>query len=130
MNMKSHKIYLIISGITLALIGASLTFFPIAFKKSLDMDLTGQTNVLNDYGAFGMLVVAIGIFSIVASQKKKLLRNATVTITTFFIALFIGRLIGILLQGVPVDGLLMAGAFEVGLGIVGVWIYLSYNAND
>ncbi|MEL7003040.1 MAG: DUF4345 family protein [Bacteroidota bacterium] len=123
---KHLKAYLMISGITLACIGVGLTFLPLVFKGALGMDLSGKINILNDYGAFGMLVLSIGVFSMVSTRKQELIDATAIMVPIFFLVLVIGRLISGTLNGLPIRGLIMAGILELSFGIAGILICLPY----
>lgn len=109
---KYIKTYLIVSGLTLGAIGIGLTFLPLAFKGAFGMDLSGETDIYNDYAAFGMLIFIIGMFSIASTQRQQSVVIAAFVVPALFLALFIGRLISVVLNGLPVKGLLIAGLLE------------------
>lgn len=68
-NSKVLKVYLFVSGLLLTVIGTLTTFSPIKIKANEGIELAGNASALNDVRAFGMLLLAIAILSLIASFK-------------------------------------------------------------
>ncbi len=122
-SLKILKIYLFIAGLILTAIGSLTTFNPIAIKANEGIDIAGNSSALNDVRSFGVLLLAFAFFSFLGSFKNALRKSAAITIPLLFLSLGIGRLLSILLDGMPSDGMVKATGLEIILGILGLVLF-------
>ncbi|WP_196885367.1 DUF4345 domain-containing protein [Aureivirga sp. CE67] len=123
-NSKVLKIFLVISGLILAFIGGSTLIIPTEMKTTAAIEINGNVNLLNDVRAFGMLVLSVGILTISGAFNKKLTFTSNLTSSLLFLTLGLGRLISIIVDGMPVDSLQKATGLEFVLGIIGLILFL------
>lgn len=122
-SLKFLKIYLIISGLLLSVIGTLTAFNPVEIKANEGIEITGNASALNDVRAFGILLLAIAILSFSGAIKVTTKKTAAITVPLLFISLGIGRVISILLDGMPSDGMVKATILEFVLGLTGTILY-------
>ena len=125
-NSKVLKAYLIVSGLLLTFIGGATLIKPVFMKGNAGIDIAGQISVINDIRASGAFILAIALLSLLGAFMKRLTYTSVVALFTLFIALGIGRLVSILIDGMPVEGLLHATVLEFVLGITGVILFGVY----
>lgn len=119
-NSKFLKAYLIISGLLLTFIGGATLIAPVYMKASGGIDIAGHINVLNDIRGFSALILVFALMIVLGVFNKKLTYTSTLISLLLFLSLGVGRLISIVLDGMPVDGLVKATGLEFVLGIIGL----------
>ncbi len=117
---KGIKVYLIIAGALLSFIGGATLLAPIEMKASAGIDLMHNISIINDVRAASALLLTFGVLSILGGWIKTLNFTTLVTSTFIFLSLGIGRLISILIDGMPVDGLVKATGLELILATMGM----------
>lgn len=120
------KIYLVISGLLLTVIGSLTTFNPVNIKANEGIEIAGNASALNDVRSFGMLLLATALFSIIGAFKTSLRKSATISAFLLFLSLGAGRIVSIILDGMPSDGMVKATGLEMILGIAGLIIYFIF----
>ena len=125
-NSKILKLYLIVSGLLLTVIGSLTTFNPINIKASEGIEIAGNASALNDVRSFGTLLLATAIFLIIGAFKNPIRKSAAISAPLLFLSLGIGRVLSILIDGMPSDGIVKATGLEIILGLVGLIIFLVY----
>lgn len=125
-NSNVLKAYLIVSGLLLTFIGGSTLVAPVEMKAGAGIDIAGNINVLNDVRAFSALILTFALTILLGVFNKKLTYTSTLISSLLFLSLGIGRLLSILLDGMPVDGLVKATGLEFILGIVGIIFFALY----
>ncbi|WP_281612749.1 DUF4345 domain-containing protein [Flammeovirga sp. SubArs3] len=125
-NSKTLKVYLLLSGILLSIIGALTSFNPIEIKANEGIILAGNPSALNDVRSFGMLLIATALFSSIGVFKESIRKPAIISVFTLFLSLGLGRVLSIALDGFPSDGILKATVLELVLGIIGVTLFSVY----
>ena len=129
-NSKVLKTFLVISGLLLTFIGGATLFMPVEMKGSAGIDISGSISVINDVRASGTVILAVGILSILGAFVKKLTYTSSLASFLLFLSLGVGRVISILIDGMPVDGLVKATGLEFILGIVGAILFMVYRERN
>lgn len=125
-DSKVLKIYLILSGLLLAFIGSATLFIPVDIKANSGIDIAGQINVINDTRASGALFLGIAILLLSGTFMKRLRYTSSILAPLLFITLGFGRLLSILIDGMPVDGLFKATILEFVLGAIGLFLWIKH----
>ena len=120
------KIYLFVSGALLTVIGGLTTFKTVNIKADEGIEIAGNASALNDVRSFGMLLLATAIILFIGGVKSSLRKSATISAVLLFLSLAIGRLLSILMDGMPSDGIVKATGLEFILGTVGLILFLVY----
>ncbi|MEM6802040.1 MAG: DUF4345 domain-containing protein [Bacteroidota bacterium] len=124
--MKNSKVltaFLILSGLLLTFIGGSTLLMPVEMKAGAGIDIAGNISVLNDTRAAAALIFSTAILSLLGAFKPQLRFSASLASPLLFLSLGSGRLLSILLDGMPVEGLLGASILEFVLGITGAILF-------
>ncbi|NER15397.1 DUF4345 domain-containing protein [Leptobacterium flavescens] len=125
-NSKVLKTFLVVSGLLLTFIGSATLFMPVEMKGGSGIDITGNISVINDVRASSALFLAIAVLTILGAFLKKLTYTSSLVSSLLFLSLGVGRLISILVDGMPVDGLVKATGLEFILGITGAILFAVY----
>ncbi len=125
-NSKVLRGYLIIAGALLTFIGGAQLLFPVAMKASSGIDLAGNISVINDIRAANALILAVALLSHTGAFVKRFTFTSSLVVPLLFLSLATGRIISILLDGMPVEGMLGATGLEVILGLIGAVFFTRY----
>jgi hypothetical protein len=123
------KIYLIVSGLLLTIIGGATLIDPVTIKASSGIDLAGNTNLLNDVRATGSLILTIALLTLSGAYSPKLRYTASIASTLLFISLGLGRIVSIINDGMPYEGIVKATGLEMVLGIIGAILFFIFKNN-
>lgn len=125
-NSKVLKAFLIISGLLLIFIGGAQLLFPVEMKAGSGINIAENISVINDVRASSALILTIAILTILGAFVKKLTFSSSLVSFLLFLSLGVGRVISLLLDGMPVDGLVGATVLEFILGITGAILFTLY----
>lgn len=125
-DSKALKAFLIISGLLLTFIGGATLFIPVEMKTGAGIDIAGNISVINDVRASSALILGIALLTLLGVFQKGLTFTSTLAATLLFLSLGVGRLISILIDGMPVDGLVKATGLEFVLGIAGMILFIVF----
>lgn len=125
-DSKALKAFLIISGLLLTFIGGATLFIPVEMKTGAGIDIAGNISVINDVRASSALILGIALLTLLGAFQKGLTFTSTLAATLLFLSLGVGRLISILIDGMPVDGLVKATGLEFVLGIAGMILFIVF----
>jgi hypothetical protein len=125
-NSKVLKGYLLLAGLLLSFIGASTLLMPVEMKATGGMDIAGEVGILNDVRASSALLLSMAILAISGVFSQKLTYTSSLVSGILFLALGSGRLISIIADGMPAEGLLGATFIEFLFGIAGIIFFLIY----
>jgi len=125
-NSKLLKAYLILAGALLMFIGGATLFAPLAMKGGAGIDLEGNISVLNDVRAASALLLSLGLISFLGAIIKRLIYTSSLISFITLLALGLGRIISLVSDGMPVDGLVKATGLEMILGLLGAAFFLVF----
>ncbi|MEM6347950.1 MAG: DUF4345 domain-containing protein [Bacteroidota bacterium] len=123
-NSKALNAYLIISGLLLTFIGGVTLLMPVEMKTGSGIEVAGNISVLNDIRASSALLLSLAILNLLGAFSQKLKFSASLVSSILFLALGTGRVLSILIDGMPVEGLLGATLLEFILGIAGLILFI------
>lgn len=125
-NSKVLKAILFISGLLLTIIGGAILFMPVVFSARNGIELGDSISLLNDIRASGALMLAGGLLILSGAFISQLRFMATVVSILMFLSLGIGRIVSIVMDGMPAEGLVKATVVEMIIGFVGIFALLKY----
>ncbi|MEL6675421.1 MAG: DUF4345 domain-containing protein [Bacteroidota bacterium] len=125
-DSKVLKAYLIVAGLLLAFIGGATLLMPVALKTGSGIDIAGNINVINDVRASSALLFSLAVVMLTGAFSPKLTYTASLLSAVLFLALGTGRVVSILADGMPVEGLIGATGLEFVLGIVGAILFIRF----
>ena len=112
------KIHLIISVLIVVPVA-----FVYGFKPELSFDMFLETiDEHNFYKAIMGLYLGFSVLWLLGIFKAKFLKIAIITNIIFMLGLGIGRVLSILIDGIPTSGYIFGTIAELFLGIYGIWI--------
>lgn len=125
-NSKVLKAYLIVAGLLLTFIGGATLLDPVTMKGSAGIDIAGNTSVLNDVRASSALLLAVALLTLLGAFRSGLTLTSSLVSTLLFLSLGTGRVLSILIDGMPVDGLVKATGLEFVLGLIGATLFIKF----
>ena len=125
-NSKVLKTYLFISGLMLTGVGAAILFMPVAFSARNGIELGESISLLNDIRAPGAALLASGLLILSGAFVSKLTFTSTVVSILMFLSYGIGRIVSIVMDGMPAEGLVKVTVVEMIIGFLGIFALLKY----
>ena len=110
-----QKIALGISGITSLGIGAFILIAPQAFYSSYDIMLGSEPSLLSEVRASGAGLAALGVIMLTGIFWQVLSQVALIAALTVFLAFPAGRVVGMLADGMPSNGIIGALILELAI---------------
>ncbi|MEM7030968.1 MAG: DUF4345 domain-containing protein [Chloroflexota bacterium] len=129
-NSKVVKTILFVSGLILLGIGSATLFAPVAFLGTSNIDLGGQVNLLSEIRAPGAALLASGLVIILGVFVANLTFTSTVISTLVFLSYGIGRILSIVIDGLPAQEFVAVTVVEMIIGLAGVFVLLKYRESD
>lgn len=121
-----QKIHLIISVIIVVPVA-----FLYAFNPDAEFELFPKTvDEYNFYKAIMGLYLGFSILWMLGIFKSALLKTALITNMIFMLGLGFGRVISILLDGLPTHGYLFGTFAELFLGCYGFWVLIGFKTQQ
>lgn len=125
---KAVKALQFIAGTVGLIIGAGMTFSPIAFQSSAGITLGDNISLLSETRSPGSLLL-IGSIIILASVFKSKLRYIGLVLTSLmYLGYGFGRTISLIVDGVPHQSLLIALVLELIVG--GIALYILWHSDN
>ena len=110
---RFQKITLGIGGVTALAIGTMITLAPHAFYASYGITLGQDPNLLNELRAPGAGLAVFGALMLAGIVRAAMAPIALAVALTVFLAFPVGRIVGIVMDGMPSGSVIGALAFEV-----------------
>lgn len=108
-----EKIALGLSGLTALTIGASILFVPHAFYASYGIRLGDDANLLSELRAPGAGLAGFGLLMLLGIWRQAALPVSLAATLTVFIAFPVGRLVGLIADGMPSGNVIGALVVEL-----------------
>jgi len=125
-NSSMVMVYLILSGLLLTVIGAPFLFMPEKMKSRQGIEISGDSSALNEIRGSSALILAVAILTILGIFIPSLTYSSVLFSALLFFSLGAGRLMSLILDGMPVKALIIATFVELILGIYGAVIFYIY----
>jgi len=125
-NSKMLKIILVISGLIASGIGATILFAPMAFYATVGITLGDNISLLNEIRAPGGALLTSGILIISGAFVDKLTFTATVISTLLYLSYGLSRVMSIVIDGMPAEGIVQAVVLEIVTGLVCFFALVKY----
>ena len=110
---RFQKITLGIGGVTALAIGTMITLAPHAFYASYGITLGQDPNLLNELRAPGAGLAVFGALMLAGIVRAAMAPIALAVALTVFLAFPAGRIVGIVMDGMPSGSVIGALAFEI-----------------
>ncbi|WP_300530797.1 DUF4345 domain-containing protein [uncultured Mameliella sp.] len=113
-----QRITLGIAGATTLAIGLCILVIPHQFYASYGIVLADDASLLSELRAPGAGLAVLGALMLWGIWNSAMRQVAQVAALTVYIAFPAGRLVGLLVDGMPSGGILGALAFEAGIAVL------------
>lgn len=115
---KFQKIILGFSGFIAFAIGSFIALAPVAFYASYGINLDHDPNLLNELRGPGANLAVLGAVVIAGLFIQSLTKTSIAVALVIFLAFPVGRVIGIMTDGMPSESVLTALAIEIVVGLL------------
>ncbi|MFK7738780.1 MAG: DUF4345 domain-containing protein [Planctomycetota bacterium] len=113
---KKLRFLLLLSGLLATAIGAGLLFAPIAFHAQNGIQLRADASLLSELRAPGGALLLAGATMLAGALVRRFAATAAAVGAAVFSSYGVARLVGVGLDGVPNQGIVVATVLELGLG--------------
>ena len=115
---KSRALILLVAGVLLVLVAASILVSPGEFYAANNIRLDSNASLLNELKAPAGFLLVAGLFVIAAIFVAGLTDAALALAATIYLSYAGSRFASMLLDGIPAEGLVQAAILEVVVGLV------------
>ena len=115
---RFEKVILGISGITALGIGVAILAAPHTFYASYGITLGNDASLLSELRAPAACLAALGVLMLAGLVRSTFSQVAIVAALTVFLAFPAGRLVGLLVDGMPSGGIIGALVLELALAVL------------
>ncbi len=131
--MKNSIVLKIILGIgsaTFLLAGSFAAFNPLQYVARNGIDIAGQLTLLNDYRGSGAVLIGAGIIMFLGIIHERMRFTSIVVMSVLYTTFALGRIISIIADGLPVEGLVKATVVELIIGLVAIFALIKFKENN
>ena len=113
---RLQELTLGIAGLAALGIGLAITAAPASFYATYGIALGSDPNLLSELRAPGANLAALGTLIMAGTVRQDMQRLATFLGATVFLAYAFGRIVSMVLDGMPSSGLVQAALIELVIG--------------
>lgn len=106
------RLTLVTAGALTAIIGAGILLVPDAFYASYQITVPDSASLRSELKTMGTLLLLAGCLMLVGAVKKPLQATAFIVASGTYTALVAGRMLSLIVDGIPSSGILAAWAVE------------------
>ncbi|MCG9630415.1 DUF4345 domain-containing protein [Vibrio sp. Isolate30] len=110
---KFQRIVLGAAGFTAFVIGGLISLSPLEFYASYGVAIDSEPSLLSELRGLGANLAALGMLMIAGLFSSSLAKTSVVVAKVVFFAFPVGRMIGIMADGMPSQSILTALAIEI-----------------
>lgn len=122
-NSKAITIYLAITGLMLTFIGGATLLMPVEMKATAGLQIADNINLLNEVRGESAWLLVTALIALVSLFVHKLKYSSMIMVITAFGAIGVGRLISILVDGMPIESLVKATVLEFVVAAIGLVLF-------
>lgn len=115
---KLEKVTLAISGLTAVGVGAFIMAAPHAFFASYGIALGDDPSLLSELRAPAAGLLTLGVLMLTGIWRSAVAQLAVASALIVFLAFPIGRLIGVMIDGMPSEGIIGALLLEIAIAVL------------
>ncbi|KFL32481.1 hypothetical protein JP75_02705 [Devosia riboflavina] len=123
--IRLTQAYLALAALTALFVGLGMLSMPVAFYGSYGIDPTLSPSLASELRSPGVLLTSIGLFFAYGIISPRWRNFALWTAAVFYLGYATARALSLALDGIPSTGLLVAGAFELALGLAAAALLLT-----
>ncbi len=113
-----QKALLAVAGITALVIGSFIMAAPLQFYAGYGISPAQGVDLLSELRAPGANLAALGILILAGFARPAMARTSLMVAGVVFLAFAAGRMIGLVLDGMPSPGILVALLVELAIGLL------------
>ncbi|MDJ1484999.1 DUF4345 domain-containing protein [Cytophagaceae bacterium YF14B1] len=110
------KALLFFAGIIGVAVGIGQLIFPVAFEASTGIDIAGNSSLLSEIRGAGGTLLAAGVVMILGAFMPSLSAKALFIAALFYLCYGLSRVYGMLIDGIPDQGLVLVTIGEIIIG--------------
>lgn len=129
-NSKVVRVVLFVAGLIASAIGAAIVVIPVDFYATNGITLGANIGLLNEIRASGGGLFVIGLLIISGSFIASLTFTSLVVSTLLYLSYGISRIISMMVDGMPADGLMQATAVEMITGFICFLMLIKYRSSQ
>lgn len=111
-NTLTVRLVLIIAGALTGIIGVGILLVPDAFYATYQVTVPDSPSLRSELKSMGTLLFLAGSLMLAGAVKESLQATAVIVASGTYTALVLGRLLGLVVDGMPSPGILAAWAVE------------------
>lgn len=123
---KVLNVILFLAGLLILVVGSATLIFPVEFSAKHGVNLVQDVSLFNDIRGLGGLMLGSGLIIISGAFIKKMRFTSTVVGSVMYLTFALARVISIVLDGVPAEGLIKATVVETVMGLVVLMAFIKY----
>ncbi|MHA6299205.1 DUF4345 domain-containing protein [Devosia sp. CAU 1758] len=112
-----NRILLGLGAVTAIVLALAILFLPGPFYAGYGIDPAGQVSLLNELKAPALVILALGLIQGAGLIRASWQRNGLLAGALLYLGFGLARLLAILLDGLPANGLVWVMAIELLLGL-------------
>jgi hypothetical protein len=125
-NSKLVKAFLVVSGTIGTAIGGALLFVPVAFEASAGINLGANINLLSEIRAPGGTLLVAGILILLGAFISRMAYTSILLSSLFYLTYGLSRVLGIMIDGVPGESLVIATIAELIIGLISLFVLYNF----
>ena len=125
-DSKVLKVVLFLAGLLILVVGGATLFFPEAFSAKHGVILAKDISLFNDIRGAGGLMFASGLLIISGAFMKKMAFTSAVVGSTVYLVFAFARIVSIVLDGMPAEGLIKATVVETVMGLIVLAAFIKF----
>lgn len=120
---KSIMLYLFLGGLVLIAVGAFISFTPTLYLSQFVQASQINIHILSEMRGMGGSLLVLGLYILIGSFRVKLTKTALSMSVLIFSSFSLFRCIGIIIDGIPNNGILVALGVELAFAILGIILW-------
>ncbi len=131
--MKNSIVLKIILGIGSAmflLAGSFATFNPIGYVARNGADIGGELTLINDYRGSGAILIGAAIIMLLGIIHERMRFTSSVVMSVLFTTFALGRIISIVIDGLPTENLIKATVVESVVGLIAIFALIKFREGN
>lgn len=121
---KSIMLYLFLGGLTLIAVGSFISFTPSLYLAQFIHASELNVDILSEMRGMGGTLSVFGLFILVGSFQARFTKTALSMSILIFSSFSVFRCVGIVVDGLPNNGILAALGVEMIFAVLGITVWL------
>jgi len=122
MKITKQKIYLTFAGVILSLVGAYISLAPSDYLNQFGLANQSSLELFSELRGMGGNLLVFGLFVLLGAFYQKIESTAIVISALVFSSFSVFRVIGIVVDGIPGEGILFALIIEMTFAFLAIII--------